>query len=63
MLALKSLERVDVKESDFVPVEYWAWAPEVENPKELNNLFIEASGNKTTSKKTLSNQTDHGEFY
>lgn len=63
MLALKNLERVDVDGTEFVPVEEWAWTPEVDNLQELNKIFIEASGNMTTSRKTGSGQMDTGESW
>lgn len=61
-LALRNLRRVDVTQSQpITPINDWSWSPLVNNPEKLKNII--ASGDRTTSRSTFSNQTDHGEAY
>jgi hypothetical protein len=63
MIAFESMMQVNQNKPKFVPTSEWNWKPDVRNPQEIDKSFIEASGDTTTSRETLSGQMDHGEAY
>jgi hypothetical protein len=63
MLALENMKKVNAQNYVHIPVSEWNWTPVVGDIKDLDQKFIEASGNNTTSRNTFSSQVDHGENY
>lgn len=63
MIAFEAMKRVDSHSYVHTPVSEWNWKPAVDDLKDLDQKFIEASGNNTTSRNTFSSQVDHGENY
>jgi hypothetical protein len=61
MIALENMTQVNSDVEKFVPVANWNWTPDVRDPKKIEKTNLEASGGRTTTKQTFSNQQDHGE--
>jgi hypothetical protein len=61
MIALENLRRVDFEKLEMPPLSEWGWQPDVTDKERLEKALVNASSNMT-SKKTFTNQTDHGEY-